>query len=137
MNKLNRTLWSLALIPVLAGCSGYQHAYLPGHENPLGEIESSVSVQTGSKVRFALDTGEKFEGRVTELDSGYLEISTLDAETSIVLVEVSQIRNLEVYVKKSAAADFGVAALAVGGLVGGYYLVTSDVGSGVQWEAGK
>lgn len=138
LSSVARVLWSLVLILFFAGCGGYHLAYLPGDERLLGEIEHSSPVESGSEVRATLRTGAIYEGVVTEVGDGNLEIALVDRETAVVSVAIDQLRSLEVYVDKSAVADLGAAALVVGGLVGGYYLVNSGGGSGdITWEATK
>lgn len=137
MNHLTRLIVVLAAISILAGCSGYKTAYLPGDKRVLAEVESARPVEVGAKVRVSLRAGGRVEGVVSEIGAGYLEVVGLAPVVSAVQIQATQVSKVEVYVQKSAGADLGAAALVVGGLVGGYYLVNSGDTGGVEWQVTK
>ncbi len=130
MNRVARMIWIAVFLPLLAGCAGYQLAHLPDDIHPRAEIESRKQVHSGDRVRLTLESGQSVEGAIVEIAAEYLEIAVFSPTTKIRCYPLNEISRVEIYVSTSAAEELGVAALVVGGVVGGYFLVNSGDGGG-------
>lgn len=137
MNKAARVSLFVTALPLFMGCSGYRLAYLPGDIRDSAEISSASTVEAGKRVRLTLPTGEKVEGIVSEVTDSHLEIVTISPDFSLAAYDAGQLARIEVYVEKPVGAELGAAALVVGGLVGGYYLVNSGGSGQVELQTAK
>ena len=75
MSSFNRWVSYLATLSMLSGCATYREAAFPSGQVQSEVAGDQVAIETGSKARVMLDSGEKFTGTVVSFTESELVLA--------------------------------------------------------------
>lgn len=123
MKTSTRLFWLITLLTFLSGCSGYRNFQLPAKTDPQEKVAAPKNIKVGAFIRVTMQTGEINEGILQSIEPKFIEVLLSESGGISQTYFAQDVQKLEFYDEVSPLVHLGVATVAIGAFVFGYFMV--------------